>query len=521
MPLVLTEPLGGGALAQRVIAGDAPSAWYLRRPSRVEGWRDRAETVRASVPRDWYARLAPAFAASSAALSRLASVAAASGVVVTTGQQPGLFGGPIYTWSKALSALELADAVERATGVPTAPVFWAATDDADLAEASETWVALIGGATRLAMPGARADGRPMAEVPLGDLTEALDTLAAASGSAVAPDVLATVRRTYHPGATVGGAYLALLRALLEPLGIAVLDASHAALLDAERPWLTRALVQGPALASALEARSAELRAAGHTPQVADVEGLSLVFRREHDRKVRITLPLAASVAARAEQERLSPNVLLRPVVERAVLPSVAYVAGPGEVAYFAQVGAVAATLGAPTPLAVPRWSCTIVEPHVQALLAARGIDRREVVDVAALEGRLARATMPAALRDALADWRAGVERSAARFGEALEAASALLPRAVVDGTRRQMLWRADRLERRMVAALKRRDLDMRRDVGTIAGALRPGGLRQERALNLLPMLARHGHGVFDLMRQGARRHAEALVHGTPLPVDPA
>jgi bacillithiol synthase len=521
LPVVLTEPLGGGPLPQRVIAGDAPPAWYPPRPSDVEGWRARAEEVRGSVPRDWYARLSLAFGATGAAQARLARVSAAGGVVVTTGQQPGLFGGPIYTWSKAISALELADEIERETGVPAAPVFWAATDDADFAEAAETWVALAGGAARLTMSASGVDGVPMADYPLGDVRDAIDVLAAASGSAVAPDVVDVVRLSYHANATVGGAYLTLLRVLLEPLGIAVLDASHAALLDAERPWLARALEHGASIATALQERSAELRAAGHLPQVADVDGLSLVFGRDAGRKVRIPLSLAASVAARADRERISPNVLLRPVVERAVLPTVAYVAGPGEIAYFAQVSAVASTLRAAAPLVVPRWSCTIVEPHVQALLSARDIGRHEVVDVAALEGRLARATAPVSLTHALSAWRGDIERAAGRFGDALDDTSGLLPRAVVDGVRRQMLWRAERLERRMVAAVKRRDVDMRRDVGTIAGALRPGGRRQERALNLLPMLARHGLGVLDRMRDAARRHAEALVHGTPLPVDPA
>jgi uncharacterized protein YllA (UPF0747 family) len=85
--------------------------------------------VRASASRGWLYVLRPAFAASGAAAARLERVAAGRGIVVTTGQQPGLFGGPIYTWSKALSALTLADEIEATTGIPAAPVFWAANDD--------------------------------------------------------------------------------------------------------------------------------------------------------------------------------------------------------------------------------------------------------------------------------------------------------------------------------------------------------------------------------------------------------
>lgn len=518
LPRIITESLGGGALARRLIAGDAPAPWYLSRPTSPEGWRARVEEVRSSVDPAWLSSLSLAFGATGAARERLERVAGGHGVVVTTGQQPGLFGGPIYTWSKALSALELANAIERDTGVPAAPVFWAATDDADFAEAADTWVALHGGAERLTTTASAIEGLPMHDHPLGDVSDALERLAAAAGSSVDPGVLDAVRVSYHPNATVGGAYLTLLRLLLQPLGIAVLDASHPALLAAERPWLERALTRAPDVEASLLARSAEMRSAGYEPQVADVEGLSLVFGREEGRKVRVPLRLAADVVS-DRGARLSPNVLLRPIVERAVLPTAAYVAGPGEIAYFAQVGAVAPVLGAATPLVVPRWSCTIVEPHVAALLEARGVERHDAANPNALESTLARRSAPAAVLSAMQGLRDRIDHEATALARVLSEEGDLLPQAVTDGLRRQMTWRAERLERRLVAALKRRDEAMRRDVATLHGALYPGGVRQERALNLLPMLARHGHGVVEAMRMAARRHAEALVHGRPLPVD--
>src|SRR5262245_55049600 len=130
-PVVRTDPLGGSPLARAAIDGRLGD-WYVARPTTAQGWKARAESVRASAKsRPWLDMLRPAFDARGAAAARLDRVANGRGIVVTTGQQPGLFGGPIYTWSKALSALALADEIESATGIPTAPVFWAATDDAD------------------------------------------------------------------------------------------------------------------------------------------------------------------------------------------------------------------------------------------------------------------------------------------------------------------------------------------------------------------------------------------------------
>lgn len=522
LPKIRSESLGGSPLARRHIDGAAPAEWYLPRPSSPEEWKARIEATRLRSAPDWFAALAPAFNASGAARERLERVALQRGVVVTTGQQPGLFGGPIYTWSKALSALELADALESSTGIATAPVFWAATDDADFAEASATWVALSGGAERLQMPAQDADGIPMSERPLGDVRDLLERLEQAAGSAIEPRVLSRLRETYAPGATIGGAYLAFLRAMLEPLGIAVLDASHPALLAAERPLLEQALRRSAVVAESLAERSSELMREGHAPQVADVAGLSLVFRRDDaGRKVRVPIADAEGVVAHGEGERLSPNVLLRPVVEQSVLPTVGYLAGPGEIAYFAQVGAVASALGSPPPLVLPRWSCTIVEPHIGALLSARGTTVEELAAPAAVEGRLARESAPPGLLEALDEWRASLGVSAEKLAAAARAAGAIVPPEVIEGTRRQMTWRAERLERRLVAALKRRDADRQRDIATLAGALYPGEGRQERALNLVPIVARHGMGVIDAMRSAARKHAEALVAGTSLPVDSA
>jgi hypothetical protein len=89
-----------------------------------------------------------------------------------------------------------------------------------------------------------------------------------------------------------------------------------------------------------------------------------------------------------------------------------------------------------------------------------------------------------------------------------------LPREVVEGARRAMQHRIDRLERRVVAAAKRREHDTMVQIATARGALYPLGTRQERALNLIPILARHGGVVVERMLDGARAHARLLV-GAP------
>lgn len=521
IPRVVAESLGGSALARAAVAGRLPE-WYARRPATPAEWGERAAAIRGEWPSGgdgWYAPLAPAFDASGPAAARLARVASAGGVVVTTGQQPGLFGGPVYTLSKALSGLELADEVERATGIPTAPVFWAATDDGDFAEACFTWLRQDGGAVRVAQDQVPTDGIPLAEVPLEGIEGALAHLLRAAGSAPHLGAIEAVQASYRPGTTIGGAYLALLRRLLEPLGIAVIDASHPALLARERPVVTAALRDAGAVQSALQERERALRAQGYEPQVALVDGLTLVFTRAGGRKVRVPATGAASVAAAGGLAPLSPNVLLRPVVERAVLPTIAYVAGPGELAYFAQAGAVAAALGLGAPLGVPRWSCTIIEPHVEAHLARLGVDWRDLGVEHAVEGTLARAHLPVDLMASIDALRTAASTAGDEVKAQLVRSGSLIDPRIVDGTVRGMTWRVERLERRVIAAAKRREAGVMRDVATARGSLFPGGKRQERALNFIPFLAMYGDGLLESMRASARRHATALVQGRDLPAD--
>jgi uncharacterized protein YllA (UPF0747 family) len=503
---ILTESLGGSPLSRFLQSGDAPLSWLAPAPSTPDEWRSRAnERVAEGAWDQKWAALEPAFAATGAAAERLERVRREGGIVVTTGQQPGLFGGPVYTWSKAVSALALADQIEARTGLATAAIFWAATDDADFAEAASTLVARIGGVDVLRASLEPPPGTPMSLAPLGDLGDAIRGLRDASGSGADPRALeATLAAYASPTTTHGDAFVQLLRAVLAPLGMPVLDASHPAVTEAGAPAIDAALRSAGRIESALAARASEIRAAGYEPQVDDVAGLSLAFARDGRGKRRLTV----AEAARTKGGAYTPNVLLRPIVERAILPTVAYVAGPGELAYFAQVSAVADALGVAPPVAVPRWSCTLIEPHTQELLEKFGVTPAELAEPNTLEGQVARGAMSDSTARTLAELRETIALLPDALGEASEEIG--LGKAVV-GAAQSLEHRVDRLERRLLAGIKRRETALMRDVATLRAALNPRGMRQERMLNPIPIFARNGLGLLPEMREAARAHAASLV----------
>jgi uncharacterized protein YllA (UPF0747 family) len=506
---VISTPLSGKPLTRAALSGTTPPEWYVPRPHGAEAWRARAESMTSALQsRDWLTPLSQAFDATGVAADRL-SAAAQGGFVVTVGQQPGLFGGPLYTWWKALSARAFADALQEATGVPVAPVFWAATDDSDFTEASWTVVATPDGAQKIQLDRVDDSGLPMALVPLGDVAAQLKALSSAAGSASYPAILDAVVSAYGPGRSVGDAYVALLRDVLAPLGVSVLDASHPAVRQQGAPLLRRALERAHEVEAALLARDAELKAAGFSPQVQTVRGRSLVFSAADGRRARLSSRHPGELSGGSNAIDLSPNVLLRPVLERTILPTVAYMGGPAEIAYFAQVSAVAAALESEPPLILPRWSGMVIEQRVQKIVDRYSLTPADFADPHAVETRLAKESLPADLRSRLDDMRREIDEQISLLSAS--EGSRLVSDTVAAGLKRNMLHLIDRLERRYTAAIKREGNEALRDAAVARAALYPLGFPQERALNGIPLIARHGEELFDSVMSEAAKHAASLL----------
>src|SRR4051812_23556576 len=272
------------------------------------------------------------------ALERLAEPGA---FAVTTGQQPGLFTGPLYTIHKALSTAALARVLERQWQHPVVPVFWVAGDDHDYAEASHaSWVAPDGVVKTFQLPPRPPDAplTPMYRELLGpEIGDALEALASdLPASEFRDSTLDWLRRHYRPTATVAGSFAGALAEILAPAGIICLDSTHPAVKRAEARHLIRALGLARDLDRDLASRAEELQVAGMDAGVPVGDGATLVMLEAAQGRDRLVLEDGAFVTRRSrerfdlaalqqigasEPERLSPNVLLRPVIESALIPT--------------------------------------------------------------------------------------------------------------------------------------------------------------------------------------------------------
>jgi bacillithiol biosynthesis cysteine-adding enzyme BshC len=349
----------------------------------------------------------------------------------------------------------------------------------------------------------------MYRLPLGEgVLPALDLLAEGlPTSEFREATLDWLRRHYRPDATVAGSFGAAMAELMGPLGLVCLDSTHPAVKQAAAPILLRALAQSRALDEELDAFVEAQGATARTSGITVGDGAALVMLEAslgRDRLVRdgdhfvtrrsrerLSLAELASIAD-TDPSRLSPNVLLRPAVESALLPTVAYLGGPGELRYLALTPPVYRRLEIVRQQPLPRWSGVIVEPKVDRVLDKFGLELADLFSPpGAVEAKVVRSQLPAEVDSALGRLRAALEQE---YGVLERAAVAIDPTLArpAQSARQTALSGTQELEKKLVQHLKRRQETELGQLARARTAVMPAGKPQERGLTIAPFLARYG-----------------------------
>lgn len=434
-------------------------------------------------------------------------------VAIVTGQQVGLFSGPAYTVYKALTAIRIAKELS-ARGIPAVPMFWLATEDHDFAEVDHA--AVFGPdhrPVRLQTSAPSADGtRPVGEIPIGCVPLA-ELKSALAGLPFAEEALAMVERAYQPGETMGSAFARILKELFEPYGLLLIDPMSTELRQIAAPLMKQVVERMPELADDLIARSRELVDRGYHAQVLVDGKTSLVFLLEGGHRISIRRTsdgfiaghrkwTAAQLAGRAAE--LSPNALLRPVVQDYLFPTAAYVGGPAELAYLAQSQVLYAKLLGRQPGAFPRAGFTLLDDRsarrmVKYRFSPQDLLVREQVFREAVAARL----VPPELTRRLDQTKATVssaldafEKDLSRFDESLVSALAT--------SRRKIEYQVGKITRKTAIQMLAKNEQAQRDASSLGGLVFPDGHLQERFYSIVPFIAKFGPGMVDEIYQHVR-----------------
>lgn len=457
-------------------------------------------------------------------------------LAVTTGQQAGLFTGPLFSVYKALTAAALAGQLSGRLGKPVVPMFWVAGDDHDWAEINNCVVLGTDGKPERIVLRERAADQPMLPAyrePVGrDGAAALAQLEALlPPSDFRTATLDWLGRAYDPSHSMAEAYAVAMAELLAPYGVVVVRGWHAGLKRAGRTVLFDALRRAGEIEQALAGRAAQLAAAGEDVPVDVGQGLTLLMLEGHAGRDRLRVAAEGGFAARRghetlsladleriadeEPERLSPNVLLRPVVEAAVFPTVAYVGGPGELKYLAQTHPVFDLLGVTRQAFVPRAGGSMIEAKVDKVLDRYGLTPADLLKPSAeLAARVAQDDLPPAVSAALKNLR---DFASANY-DGLRDLVAVIDQTMqkpVESARNNVLGGLNEIEKKLTAALARRNDTALQQLARARDALAPLGQPQERVLTAASFLSRHGREAIDLAWVAARSHAASLLEGTP------
>ena len=433
-------------------------------------------------------------------------------VAVVTGQQAGLFGGPLYTLLKAVSAIRLARQVEQIHDVPTLAVFWVDAEDHDLDEVRSCDVLDADQRLeRVSLSIATAIGTPAAAVRLGpDVSAVIDALAVTLPQTdFTDDLIANLRDAYAIGRGLVDAFAIWLERLLGDLGLVVFDASDPAAKPLAAELFEREITSAGMTTSLARAAGEELIQAGFHAQVdSQPDTLALFMLNDTRRAIRQVgdrLRVGDELVDRTQlldqlREQpacLGPNVLLRPIVQDRLFPTVCYVAGPNELAYLAQLTRAYEHFDVPMPLIAPRISATLVDAAVLKFL------RRHDIAVETLQpqdeselNRLLGAQLPETVAQAM---RAAAETIQDRMHSVKAAVAGVDP--TLSGAADSTLGRMERdlrnLQNKVVQAAKRRDQTLRRQFARAQTQIFPQGSPQERAVGMVSFLNRHGPALIE------------------------
>lgn len=448
------------------------------------------------------------------ALAAAAQLRDSKTVAVVTGQQAGLFGGPLFTLLKALTAVRLAERVRARHHVPAIAVFWIDSEDHDWDEVKRCSVLDADSNLRTAELGDPAGARTtaIARIRLDEtVTAAISELAIAlQPTEFTADLLDSLRRTYHPGAGMADAFGRWLELLLGPRGLVVFDAADAG----AKPLLTDLFAReieraGETSILAAQAGSA-LEALGYHAQTSPSEDSVALFQfnggREAIRRLgedsfivgERTVSKADLIAkVRQSPGDFSPNVLLRPLVQDTLFPTVCYVSGPSELAYLGQLKGVYSAFGIPMPLIYQRATATLLDANAMRFLARHEFpfELLQAQDEAALNELLG-ARLPPQIEPALDQAASALEQQM----NALTAAVASID-STLEGAARSTLARMQddlrKLHAKIIQAAKRKDDTLRRQFNHAKAQAFPAGQPQERRLGFVYFQNKYGPALLD------------------------
>ena len=488
----------------------------------LDALKERADSVLKNpppFPRDQLVEVTTAFnqrvGAGEKVFQNLEKLKSPRTLAVVTGQQPGFLGGPAFTVYKALTAVRLAQMLEE-EGYPAVPVFWLASDDSDFHEVRLTsFFDGNGDLFSVSYQGPQQNNsRMVGTIPLNNVEECFSRLQKEGPKGeFHEEVLQLLQETYPPEKSLCEAAGSWLSHLFRPYGLVLFDALLPEYKQGMGSLFARAIEKRQEIVQALKDRAEVLREKGYDPQVRVQDSESFVFLTEDEKRYKLeyegkryrkkgqdSLELSERDLVREleqQAEKFTPNVLLRPIVQDHLFPTVAYVGGPSEVAYFAQVSAMSRFWD--KEMAVfPRVGVTLVDRKAQRLLKKYGLKVLDVLQLTPQE--ISRRIMKGKDPEHILERLEHVQEELQSELRALKDDIAKIDPTVAEmlgGTEKKVLYQIEKIQKRFVANHGSQKATFGQHLDYLCSHLYPHGKLQERVISFNQFLSEEGPGVVD------------------------
>ena len=454
------------------------------------------------------------------AKEHLASLSDPETVTITTGQQVSLFGGPLYVIYKALTIINLAGKLTRDTNKRVVPVFWLADEDHDYDEVAAVSLAGKNGTERFHLPCKTCERHAAGMIPIGEDFESFrrDVYSKLPDTDFHREVTELLDESYVRGRTLRHAFGELLARLLSKHGLIFAGSNFPDAKKAAAYCFRTAINKTADIASALGKQSDRLSGLYH--QQAQITDSLLFWHDEQHGRMRLahqsgmwTISSGESFSTEelldkldSDPGRFSPNVFLRPIVQDTLLPNAAYVAGPAEIAYYAQMRPVYQLFGKSMPFIASRITATIAEPPVQRFLKELPFDFSDFSKRPEdLEQEYLRRHSDPDLDQCFEEWKKKIsELSESKIKETGISDPGLNKHA--QAITKEYHKAIDKLRKKMVNQVRQKEEMQINRIKKSRNALFPDGHLQEREISFIYFMNKFGVTVWDDLLTSLENH---------------
>jgi len=501
---------------------------FYRHPPTMEGLlkaaRDRMDGVK--YPRETIAsvlrRQNKSYGSDSETVRNIDLLEKPDSVAIVTGQQVGLFTGPLYTIYKALTAIRLAERL-KSHGITAVPIFWMDTEDHDLQEITRRTIQDSSGLIRnfdyqdLLFNEAEFTARPVGSIRLQQSVQDAveDYLSHLPDTAWKEDIGSLLGETYRPGSTLSAAFAELMTRIMRKSGLILFDPQDVEAKQLVSETFERAVREADAMHAALTERNLELEDAGFHSQVSVRANATVLFFIDNGKRLAVESARSGyrlrhsdrkfSMAelincAKQTPEKLSPNVLLRPIIQDQLFPTLAYVGGSSELAYFAQIEVLYTHLGIPMPAVWPRNGYTLIDHATGTDMDQLRIHFEDCFqgEPFLIETAIRNSGAPKACVS-LDQLKEHMDRGLNEIRPELEALEPPLARAL-DTARRKIMHNIQNLKSKLIRLEGTENCSVLAAVRLMQNHCYPNRNLQERELSILHFLARHGPHLLETLR---------------------